>query len=107
MSGPPTYGNDAGAVGRVVAARAGATVRRHVPDRDGRLEVLAALGLPRDLAEDPPPPAGVAAGYAALAASVLSVDEGQALEDGVTALPARRRPGRRGGRRHKVPGGAS
>ncbi|CAI7979446.1 hypothetical protein FRAHR75_620012 [Frankia sp. Hr75.2] len=62
----------------VVQRRAAATIRRHVPDLDGRLEVLAALGLPRELAEEPPAP-GVADGYRALAGAVLA-SEGQAHE---------------------------
>lgn len=57
----------------VVQQRAAASVRRHVPDLDGRRQVLAALGLPRELAEDPPAP-GVADGYRALAGAVLARD---------------------------------
>ncbi|WP_041254779.1 hypothetical protein [Frankia sp. EAN1pec] len=56
----------------VVQQHAAATIRRHVPDLDGRLEVLAALGLPPGLAEDPPVP-GVADGYRALAGAVLEL----------------------------------
>lgn len=35
-----------------VQQRAAATIRRYVPDRAGRVEVLAALGLPVELADE-------------------------------------------------------